>query len=281
MSNTMTATVKTRSRCLSSPSEYRKLDHGQRDPGGPPRRRPPRCRPDGAANRPRVATRPTVADPAYRTASATPWMIIQLIVTERTRIVKQFSYADAELSQKTSVNKEDEHACAARERSERRLADDHDTGGGASPALPAGTITFELDRGFGRASAGEPDRMGRPERACPTCRTGFGGHDAPRRCGDRSDAIGGVRAFTGTWFRWPNGWEWSHSRPRERVIVFSAPDAETGNRPVRRGMITTVDPLGTIDILLDDGTEHSSDPDTEGQISHLSGGCRCSTPLSP
>jgi hypothetical protein len=33
------------------------------------------------------------------------------------------------------------------------------------------------------------------------------------------------------------------------------------------------------DVLLDDGTEHHENPDSEGQISHLSGGC-CSTPLS-
>jgi hypothetical protein len=87
-------------------------------------------------------------------------------------------------------------------------------------------------------------------------------------------------AFTGTWYDF-NGWEWSHFRPRDRVIVFSAPDPKTGIRRVRRGTIITVDTLGTIDILLDDGTEHRRDPDTEGQISHLGGGCRCSTPLYP
>jgi hypothetical protein len=88
------------------------------------------------------------------------------------------------------------------------------------------------------------------------------------------------RAFTGTWYDF-NGWEWSHFRPRDRVIVFDAPASETGSRRVRRGTVTTVDPLGTIDVLLDDGTEHRGNPDTEGQISHLSGGCRCSTPLYP
>lgn len=88
------------------------------------------------------------------------------------------------------------------------------------------------------------------------------------------------RVFTGTWYDF-NGWEWSHFQPRDRVVVFGAPDPETGFRWVRRGTVTAVDPLGTIDVLLDDGTEHCGDPDTEGQISHLSGGCRCSTPLYP
>jgi hypothetical protein len=87
-------------------------------------------------------------------------------------------------------------------------------------------------------------------------------------------------AFTGTWYDF-NGWEWSHFRPRDRVIVFSAADPDTGSRWVRRGTVTAVDPLGTIDVLLDDGTKHRENPDTEGQISHLSGGCRCSTPLLP
>jgi hypothetical protein len=87
-------------------------------------------------------------------------------------------------------------------------------------------------------------------------------------------------AFAGTWYD-VNGWEWSHFRPQDRVIVFDAPDPETGARRVRRGTITAVDPLGAIDVLLDDGTEYHRDPDTEGQISHLGGGCRCSTPLYP
>jgi hypothetical protein len=86
------------------------------------------------------------------------------------------------------------------------------------------------------------------------------------------------RAFTGAWYDF-NGWEWSHFRPRDRVLVFGAPDPETASRRVRRGTVTVVDPLGTINVLLDDGTEHRRDPETEGQISHLSGGCRCSTPL--
>ena len=88
------------------------------------------------------------------------------------------------------------------------------------------------------------------------------------------------RAFTGTWYDF-NGWEWSHFQPRDRVIVFGAPDPETGARQVRRGTITAVDPLGAIDVLLDDGTEYRRNPDAEDQISHLSGGCRCSTPLHP
>jgi hypothetical protein len=86
------------------------------------------------------------------------------------------------------------------------------------------------------------------------------------------------RAFTGTWYD-VNGWEWNHFRPRDRVIVFSAPDPKTGMRRVQRGTITAVDPLGAIDVLLDNGTEHHSDPDAEEQISHLTGGCRCSTPF--
>jgi hypothetical protein len=65
------------------------------------------------------------------------------------------------------------------------------------------------------------------------------------------------------------------------VIVFGAADPNTGSRRVRRGTVTAVDPLGTIDVLLDNGTEHRENPDIEGQISHLSGGCRCSTPLYP
>ena len=80
-------------------------------------------------------------------------------------------------------------------------------------------------------------------------------------------------AFTGTWYDF-HGWEWSHFRPRDRVIVFGAADPETGSRRVQRGTVTAVDPLGTIDVLLDDGTEHRESPDTEGRISHLSGGCR-------
>ncbi|HKR50124.1 MAG TPA: hypothetical protein VJT72_11170 [Pseudonocardiaceae bacterium] len=88
------------------------------------------------------------------------------------------------------------------------------------------------------------------------------------------------RAFTGTWYDF-NGWEWSHFQPRDRVIVFDAPDAGTRARRVWRGTVTAVDPLGTIDVLLDDGAEHCWNPDTEGQISHLTGGCRCSTPLYP
>jgi hypothetical protein len=88
------------------------------------------------------------------------------------------------------------------------------------------------------------------------------------------------RAFTGTWYDF-NGWEWSHFQPRDRVIVFSAPDPKTGLRRVQRGTVTAVDPLGAIDVLLDDGTEYHSDPDAEDQISHLTGGCRCSTPLYP
>lgn len=87
-------------------------------------------------------------------------------------------------------------------------------------------------------------------------------------------------AFTGTWDDF-NGWEQSHFRPGDRVIVFGAPDPETASRRVRRGTVTAVDPLGTINVLLDDGTEHHRKPDTEGQISHLSGGCRCSTPRYP
>jgi hypothetical protein len=87
-------------------------------------------------------------------------------------------------------------------------------------------------------------------------------------------------AFTGTWYD-VNGWEWNHFRPRERVIVFGAPDPQTGSRRVQRGTITAIDPLGTINVLLDDGTEHRSNPDTESQISHLSNGCRCNTPLYP
>ena len=87
-------------------------------------------------------------------------------------------------------------------------------------------------------------------------------------------------AFTGTWYDF-NGWEWNHFRPRDRVIVFGAADPNTGSRRVRRGTVTAVDPLGTIDVLLDNGTEHRENPDIEGQISHLSGGCRCSTPLYP
>ena len=65
------------------------------------------------------------------------------------------------------------------------------------------------------------------------------------------------------------------------LIVFGAPDPETGARRVQRGTVTAVDPLGAIDVVLDDGTEHRRNPDAEGQISHLSGGCRCSTPLYP
>jgi hypothetical protein len=30
-------------------------------------------------------------------------------------------------------------------------------------------------------------------------------------------------AFTGTWYDF-TGWEWSHFQPRDRVIVFGAPD---------------------------------------------------------
>jgi hypothetical protein len=86
------------------------------------------------------------------------------------------------------------------------------------------------------------------------------------------------RVFTGTWYDF-TGWEWSHFRPRDRVIVFGTPDPKTASRRVRRGTVTAVDPRGTIDVLFDDGTEHRRDPDTEGQISHLTGGCRCSTPL--
>lgn len=63
------------------------------------------------------------------------------------------------------------------------------------------------------------------------------------------------------------------------MIVFDAPDPETETRRVRRGTVTAVDPLGTIDVLLDDGTEHHRNSNTEDQISHLTGGCRCSTPL--
>ncbi|MGH3896811.1 MAG: hypothetical protein ACRDTA_00875 [Pseudonocardiaceae bacterium] len=88
------------------------------------------------------------------------------------------------------------------------------------------------------------------------------------------------RTFTGAWYDF-NGWEWSHFRPSDRVIVFGASDPEIGTRRVRRGTVTAVDPLGTIDVLLDDGTEYRRNPDTEGQISHLTGGCRCSTPLYP
>ncbi|MGH3845344.1 MAG: hypothetical protein ACRDS0_28530 [Pseudonocardiaceae bacterium] len=87
-------------------------------------------------------------------------------------------------------------------------------------------------------------------------------------------------AFTGTWYDF-NGWEWNHFQPRDRVIVFGAPDSKTGSRRVRRGTVTAVDPLGKLDVLLDDVTKQRSNPDTEGLISHLSGGCRCNTPLHP
>ncbi|MGH3869173.1 MAG: hypothetical protein ACRDQ4_24275 [Pseudonocardiaceae bacterium] len=106
--------------------------------------------------------------------------------------------------------------------------------------------------------------------------------DAIRRVAEAIGAPPSVvsHAFTGTWYDL-NGWEWSHFQPRDRVIVFGAPDPQTGHQRVQRGTVTAVDPLGTIDVLLDDGTEHRRNPDTEGQISHLSGGCRCSTPLYP
>ncbi|HEY3895796.1 MAG TPA: hypothetical protein VGL88_10565 [Pseudonocardiaceae bacterium] len=133
----------------------------------------------------------------------------------------------------------------------------------ASAGLPATSLTEWIDR------------------TAPARPAALASVDTMRRI---AAAIGATQsvvsgAFTGTWYDF-NGGKWSHYQPRDRVLVFDAADPITGSRRVRRGTVTAVDPLGTIVILLDDGTEHHENPDTESQISHLSGGCRCSTPLS-
>jgi hypothetical protein len=136
------------------------------------------------------------------------------------------------------------------------------------PGRPLSAI--EVSAGLPAASlTGWVDRTATAQPAAPVL------VDTMRRVAAAIGATPSVvsRAFTGTWYDF-NGWEWSHFRPRDRVLVFGAPDPETASRRVRRGTVTAVDPLGTIDVLFDDGTEHRRDPETEGQISHLSGGCR-------
>ncbi|MCU1680873.1 MAG: hypothetical protein JWQ81_1612 [Amycolatopsis sp.] len=86
------------------------------------------------------------------------------------------------------------------------------------------------------------------------------------------------RALTGTWFDF-NGWQWNHFRAGDEVVVFGEQDPETGACQVRRGRVTAVDPLDTIDVRFDDGSFYQRQPEAEGRISHLGGGCRCSTPL--
>lgn len=86
------------------------------------------------------------------------------------------------------------------------------------------------------------------------------------------------RAFTGTWFDF-NGWQWNHFEAGDEVVVFGAADPGTGTCQVRRGTVIAVDPLDTIEVRFDDGSYYCRQPEAEGRISHLGGGCRCSTPL--
>ncbi|MEC3979304.1 hypothetical protein [Amycolatopsis sp. H20-H5] len=84
------------------------------------------------------------------------------------------------------------------------------------------------------------------------------------------------RAFTGTWFDL-NGWQWNHFQPGDRVVVFSAPDPETRTRTATYGTVSAVDPLDVIEVDLDDGTRYLRNPESDGQICHVSGGCHCVT----
>lgn len=58
-------------------------------------------------------------------------------------------------------------------------------------------------------------------------------------------------------------------------------DQTTPSRPAAPVSVNTMRRVAaaTIDVRVDDGTEHRENAETEGQICDLSGGCRCSTPL--
>jgi hypothetical protein len=86
------------------------------------------------------------------------------------------------------------------------------------------------------------------------------------------------RAFTGTWYDL-NGWPWNHFSLGDRVLLLGPPDPVTGSRVGGYGTVTEVDPLDTLTIQGDDGTEHRRNPDSPGNVYHLMGGCGCSLPL--
>jgi hypothetical protein len=85
------------------------------------------------------------------------------------------------------------------------------------------------------------------------------------------------RAFTATWYDF-NGWRWNHFRCGDRVLLLGPPDPASGTRVAGYGTVTEVDPLDTLTIQGDDGTETRRNPDSPGNIYHLLGGCACSLP---
>lgn len=54
-----------------------------------------------------------------------------------------------------------------------------------------------------------------------------------------------------------------------------------GSRRVQRGTVAAVDPLGTIDVLLDDGTEHRDIPIPKARSAVSAAGAAAALPLYP